>query len=129
MTMGAAQLMIKYGITCNVIMLRARTAMTDQGATAAMFAKPQDGFDVFDPANVAPLVSYPRFAKCRSYFRRSVHRVGGCVSRLCSVQLSIHTTTTRKVASGRKMACASSLSAYFDANHAPVWGGFSVPPQ
>ena len=58
MTMGAAQLMIKYGITCNVIMPRARTAMTDAGQTAAMFAAPEDGFDVFNPENVAPLVGY-----------------------------------------------------------------------
>ena len=35
MTMGAAQLMIKYGITCNVIMPRALTDMTASGQTAA----------------------------------------------------------------------------------------------
>ena len=58
MTMGAAQLMIKYGITCNVIMPRAATDMTMQGPTAAMFKAPEQGFHHFDPANVAPLVSY-----------------------------------------------------------------------
>lgn len=57
MTMGAAQLLIKYGITANVIMPRALTDMTAGGQTAEMFAPPADGgFHAFDPANVAPLV-------------------------------------------------------------------------
>ena len=38
MTMGAAQLLIKYGITANVIMPRALTDMTAGGQTAEMFA-------------------------------------------------------------------------------------------
>ena len=59
MTMGAAQLLDKYGITCNVIMPRALTDMTAGGQTAEMFAPPEDGsFHMFDPANVAPLVGY-----------------------------------------------------------------------
>jgi 3-oxoacyl-[acyl-carrier protein] reductase len=37
MTMGAAQLLLKYGVTANVILPRARTRMTMQGPTAAMF--------------------------------------------------------------------------------------------
>jgi 3-oxoacyl-[acyl-carrier protein] reductase len=58
MTIGTAQAMAKYGVTANVIMPRARTRMTDQGTTAQMFAKPEDGFDNFGPENVAPLVGY-----------------------------------------------------------------------
>ena len=58
MTMGAAQALIKYGITANVIMPRARTDMTMTGGTAALFAKPEAGFDQFDPAHVAPFVGY-----------------------------------------------------------------------
>ncbi|CAB1369211.1 SDR family NAD(P)-dependent oxidoreductase [Denitratisoma oestradiolicum] len=58
MTMGAAQLMIKYGITANVIMPRARTDMTAAAPSAPMFAAPEKGFDVFNPENVAPLVGY-----------------------------------------------------------------------
>jgi 3-oxoacyl-[acyl-carrier protein] reductase len=58
MTMGAAQALVKYGVTANVIMPRARTDMTMGGATAAMFQKPDSGFDVFDPAHVAPFVGY-----------------------------------------------------------------------
>ncbi|MRI33845.1 3-oxoacyl-ACP reductase [Endozoicomonas sp. OPT23] len=58
MTMGAAQIMFNYGVTANVICPRARTDMTNQGITAQMFAKPEEGFDMFSPANVAPLVGY-----------------------------------------------------------------------
>lgn len=49
----------KYGVTANVICPRARTRMTDTGGPlSAMFAKPEEGFDTFDPANTAPLVAY-----------------------------------------------------------------------
>ena len=58
MTMGAAQLMQKYGITANVIMPRARTRMNDAGPLAAIFKKPEDGFDTFAPENVSPLVGW-----------------------------------------------------------------------
>lgn len=70
MTMGASQALIKYGVTANVIMPRARTDMTMSGGTAAMFAKPEDGFDHFDPANVAPFVGYlcsPRAQRISAY--------------------------------------------------------------
>ena len=58
MTMSAAQALVRYGVTANVIMPRARTRMTDTGITAQIFAKPDEGFDNFAPENVAPLVSY-----------------------------------------------------------------------
>ena len=57
MTMGAAQALVKYGVTANVIMPRARTDMTMSGGTAAMFEKPAEGFDHFDPAHVAPTLA------------------------------------------------------------------------
>jgi len=58
MTMSAAQAMLKYGVTANVIMPRARTRMNDTGMLAQMFAKPAEGFDTFAPENVSPLVGY-----------------------------------------------------------------------
>ena len=58
LTMGAAQLMWKYGITANALMPRARTRMNDSGPLAAMFQKPTEGFDTFAPENVSPLVGY-----------------------------------------------------------------------
>jgi 3-oxoacyl-[acyl-carrier protein] reductase len=58
LTMATAQSMVKYGVTANVIMPRARTRMTDTGITAAIFAKPEEGFDNFAPENISPLVGY-----------------------------------------------------------------------
>ena len=58
MTMSAAQALIKYGVTANVVMPRARTRMNDSGMLAQMFAKPTEGFDTFAPENVSPLVGY-----------------------------------------------------------------------
>ncbi len=57
-TMGAAQLLLKYGVTANVFIPRARTRMTSSGPLEAMFAKPEEGFDVFAPENATPLVGY-----------------------------------------------------------------------
>ncbi|MBW2269743.1 MAG: SDR family NAD(P)-dependent oxidoreductase [Deltaproteobacteria bacterium] len=57
-TMGVAQLMLKYGVTANVVLPRARTRMTMSGPTAAIFEKPAEGFDNFDPANCIPLFAY-----------------------------------------------------------------------
>jgi 3-oxoacyl-[acyl-carrier protein] reductase len=57
-TMGAAQLMQKYGVTANVIMPRARTRMNEAGPLAALFKKPGAGFDTFAPENVSPLVGW-----------------------------------------------------------------------
>ena len=57
-TMGIAQLMLKYGVTANVVMPRARTRMTMSGPTAPIFQKPEEGFDTFGPQNVVPFFAY-----------------------------------------------------------------------
>ena len=58
LTMGIAQLMLKYSVTANAIMPRARTRMTMSGPTAAIFQKPEEGFDNFAPENSTPLFCY-----------------------------------------------------------------------
>jgi NAD(P)-dependent dehydrogenase (short-subunit alcohol dehydrogenase family) len=45
----------RYGVTANAIAPSARTRMTE-GVFTEMMAKPEDGFDAMDPANVSPLV-------------------------------------------------------------------------
>lgn len=70
LTMGAAQLMLKYGVTANVVLPRARTRMTLTGPTAAIFEKPEDGFDNFAPENASPLFCYlasPRAERISGY--------------------------------------------------------------
>jgi 3-oxoacyl-[acyl-carrier protein] reductase len=58
LTMGLAQLGQRYGVTANVVLPRARTRMTMAGPTAAIFQKPEEGFDHFAPENASPLFVY-----------------------------------------------------------------------
>jgi 3-oxoacyl-[acyl-carrier protein] reductase len=70
LTMVAAQLLLKYGVTANAYLPRARTRMTDTGPLKAMFAKPEEGFDVFAPENTSPLIGYlasPRAERISGY--------------------------------------------------------------
>jgi NAD(P)-dependent dehydrogenase (short-subunit alcohol dehydrogenase family) len=58
LTLNQAAELARYGITANTIAPQGRTGMTEE-VFADMMKKPADGsFDVFDPANVAPLVVY-----------------------------------------------------------------------
>lgn len=128
MTMGAAQLMIKYGITCNVIMPRARTAMTDTGPTAAMFAAPEDGFDAFHPENVAPLVGYLASPEAAHISGEVFVVWGGRVNILQRPRLDVFYDNPK----GGKWEIddlQQSLGDYFTEDHTPVADGFTVPPQ
>lgn len=58
LTMEAAQEAIRWGVTANVVCPRARTRMTEASPWAAMFAKPEQGFDAYAPENVAPVIGW-----------------------------------------------------------------------
>ncbi len=129
MTMGAAQLMIKYGITCNVIMPRARTDMTNTGATAAMFAAPEDGFDAFNPENVAPLVGYLASPEAGNIAGEVFVVWGGRVNIVQRPSLDVFYDNPEGAKKWSVDGLHDSLSDYFNAEHTPVLDGFSVPPQ
>lgn len=127
MTMGAAQLMIKYGITCNVLMPRAATDMTLQGPTAPMFQAPEEGFHHFDPGHVAPLVTYlssPRGAHISGEvfiaWGNQVSVVKRPEPREPHINPAGETRWTLDTLD-------ESLSTFFDENHVPVRDGFSLP--
>jgi NAD(P)-dependent dehydrogenase (short-subunit alcohol dehydrogenase family) len=128
MTMGAAQLMIKYGVTCNVIMPRARTDMTNSGVTAELFAAPEDGFDAFNPANVAPLVGYLASPEAG--------HISGEVMVVWGSQVDI----IQRPSFGPKIVnpnggkwdlegLHAGLSEHYNDDYVAVWGGYTVPPQ
>ena len=56
LTISTAREMGKYGVTANFIAPRARTRMTESMPNNSMFAKPEEGFDHFNPAWPAQLV-------------------------------------------------------------------------
>ncbi len=128
MTLGTAQLMIKYGITCNVIMPRARTDMTNQGPTAAMFQAPEEGFDLWNPENVAPLVGYLSSPEAANISGEVFVVWGGRVNIVQRPTLDKFYDNPE----GGKWSLESlhnSLGDYFNDDHTPVVDGFSVPPQ
>jgi NAD(P)-dependent dehydrogenase (short-subunit alcohol dehydrogenase family) len=53
-TLIAAQELARYGVTVNCLAPSARTRMTEE--TFGELAVPEEGFDAFDPANIAPVV-------------------------------------------------------------------------
>jgi NAD(P)-dependent dehydrogenase (short-subunit alcohol dehydrogenase family) len=58
LTISIAREMGKYGVTSNFIAPRARTRMTDTMPNSSLFAKPESGFDQFNPAWPAQLVVF-----------------------------------------------------------------------
>jgi NAD(P)-dependent dehydrogenase (short-subunit alcohol dehydrogenase family) len=57
LTLVQAVELARYGVTANAIAPSARTRLTEN-VFPDMMRKPESGFDVMDPANIAPLVSW-----------------------------------------------------------------------
>jgi 3-oxoacyl-[acyl-carrier protein] reductase len=58
LTLSAARECQRFGATANVILPRARTRMTNTGPWAAIFQKPEEGFDTFAPEHIGPVVAW-----------------------------------------------------------------------
>ena len=69
----------RYGITANVIAPAARTRMTE-AVFAEMMAKPDQGFDRMDPANISPLVVYLCSVSSAQVTGRSFEIEGGLIA-------------------------------------------------
>ena len=125
MTMGAAQAMLKYGVTANAVMPRARTRMTEGGALGAVFAKPAEGFDTFAPENSAPLVGYLASPKAE--------RISGHVFVIFGKSVTVlgRPSTDTKFESEESWSFEGlheKLGPHFEKLE-PVTDGFSVPPS
>jgi NAD(P)-dependent dehydrogenase (short-subunit alcohol dehydrogenase family) len=61
----AAEELARYGVRVNAIAPAARTRLTTESpGSAALMDKAGEGFDIFDPANIAPFVAYLATANC-----------------------------------------------------------------
>ena len=125
LSMSAAQLMIKYGVTCNVICPRARTDMTNHGVTAEIFAKPEDGFDFFAPENVSPLVGYLASPEAAGVSGEVFVAWGKRVNIVQRPQLDVFYDNEDAWTVDN---LGETLNKYFE-GRTPVVDGFSVPPQ
>jgi 3-oxoacyl-[acyl-carrier protein] reductase len=124
-TMGIAQLMLKYGVTANVVMPRARTRMTMQGQNIALFKEPESGFDTFHPQHVLPLFAYlctPRAARVSGHLFIVWGREIKVIGRPEPKQV-FHVDDAWTVDSVH-----AKLGPYFDKLE-PVKDGFTVPPM
>ncbi len=69
----------RYGVTANAIAPSARTRMTEE-LFADRMAVPDQGFDVADPANIAPLVAWLGSAESEGVTGRVFELEGGMIS-------------------------------------------------
>ncbi|MGB5812027.1 MAG: SDR family oxidoreductase [Polyangiales bacterium] len=69
----------RYGITANAICPIARTRMTE-GAFADAMRKPDEGFDVNDPSNVAPFVAWLASTQSKGVSGRVWEVLGGTIT-------------------------------------------------
>ena len=129
MTLGAAQLLGKYGVTANIIMPRARTDMTNQGQTAEMFAAPDSGFDKFAPENVAPLVGYLASPEAGKISGEVLVVWGHEINILKRPQLLPTHVNPKGEQKWAIEDIHSTLASHYDDNYVSVWGGYSVPPM
>ncbi|MGE8365945.1 SDR family oxidoreductase [Cupriavidus sp.] len=79
LTLVQAAELERYGITANALAPAARTGMTE-GVFAEMMKAPADGFDYYDPANIAPLVVWLGSAASRHVTGRVFEAAGGMVA-------------------------------------------------
>ncbi|MET8155232.1 SDR family oxidoreductase [Sphaerisporangium sp. NPDC005289] len=79
LTHTAAAELARYGVTVNAVAPSARTRMTEQ-VFSAMMAPPEIGFDIMDPANVAPLVVWLGSAEASGVTGRVFEIEGGMIS-------------------------------------------------
>lgn len=127
MTLGAAQLMVRYGVTCNVIMPRAETDMTSSGPTADMFKAPDTGFHHFDPANVAPLVTYLSSDQSGHISGEVFIVWGNQVNVLQRPTILPAYKNPRGEEKWLQVDLHESLSRHFDDSYRSVRDGFSMP--
>jgi NAD(P)-dependent dehydrogenase (short-subunit alcohol dehydrogenase family) len=79
LTLIQAAELARYGVTANAIAPSARTRMTEE-VFAEMMARPEDGFDAMDPANIAPLVVWLGSTESKDVTGQVFEVAGGRIS-------------------------------------------------
>lgn len=128
LAIGAAALLQKLGVTSNVILPRGRTAMTENMPHAHLFAAPKAGFDMFHPANVAPIVGYLASPEAAHISGEVFVVWGGRVTIVQRPRLDVYYDNPK----GGRWEIGdlhATLAQYFTPEHRPVIDGYALPPQ
>ncbi|MFQ5697669.1 MAG: SDR family NAD(P)-dependent oxidoreductase [Myxococcota bacterium] len=125
LTMEAAQEAIRWGVTANVICPRARTRMTEASPWAAMFAKPEQGFDAYAPENIAPVVGWLASPLAANVSGQVLMQIGKSVTVLGRPDVSSHRFESDEAPSVESL---NQLLAPFFEKREPVKDGYAVPP-
>lgn len=124
LTMATAQSCQKYGVTANAVCPRARTRMTE-GTLGGMFAKPEEGFDVFAPENVAPLVGYLASPAAERISGQVFIVYGGRVSVVAAPQIA---RSFDAEGAWTVEGLVNVMGPYFEERQ-PIRDGFAMPAQ
>ena len=123
MTTILARELSRYNVTVNCIAPRARTPMTEVNPK---FAKPESGFDKYDPANISPMVAFLASDHAADINAQTFIVLGDQVHRMRPAEIA------GSVSAGGRAWTVESLAAakadlFGDApSGVPAWGG---PPM
>lgn len=125
LSMSTAQVMIRYGVNVNVVCPRARTRMTMDSPVAAIFEKPEDGFDVFDPEHL----THPVVWLASPLSQNVAGYVFVCFGKqITIVERPNMDTKFENDTAWTPESLNDKLKDFFDGRQ-PVTDGYSVPPQ
>jgi NAD(P)-dependent dehydrogenase (short-subunit alcohol dehydrogenase family) len=123
LTLVLARELGRIGVTVNCIAPRARTPMTEVNPK---FAKPETGFDKYDPANVSPLVAWLASDDAADVSGQTFIVLGDQIHRMQPAQIAASITAGNTQWTVERIAAQRS-ALFGDAGAGvPAWGG---PPM
>ena len=123
MTTILARELGRYNVTVNCIAPRARTPMTEVNPK---FAKPETGFDKYDPANISPMVAFLASDLASDISAQTFIVLGDQVHRIRPTEIAGSITAGGKQWTVEDLAAAKGRLFGDASSGTPAWGG---PPM
>ena len=103
--------------------------MTNAGMTAELFKAPEEGFDAFNPVNVAPLVGYLSSPEAGHISGEVMVVWGNQVDIIERPSFGPKFQNPKGMEKWDVADLHNSLSEHYNSDYTPVQDGFTVPPQ